>query len=128
MKRKSFRDRILRSTLLGILLVTAGAGILYRALDIDLLNHLPTVSLCPFHTVTGLPCPGCGMIRAFLSLGQLKFAQTVRFNPLAFPLLILMFFYLCGGRFPRRIVRWGIPAGLLLTGVLVFGLLRMFAA
>jgi hypothetical protein len=128
MKKKSLQDRILRSILLGILLVVAGAGVLYRALDIDLLNHLPTVSVCPFHTVTGLPCPGCGMIRAFLSLGQLKFVQAVQFNPLAVPLLALMFFYLCGGRFPFRIVHWGIPAGLLLTGVLVFGLLRMFAA
>jgi len=44
---------------------------------------------CPLKTVTGLPCPGCGMTRACLSLarGELEAAWT--YHPFAFPLVPL---------------------------------------
>jgi hypothetical protein len=46
-------------------------------------TDLPGFVLCPFRAVTGLPCPGCGMTRAFCSIGHGDFASAFGFNPLA---------------------------------------------
>jgi hypothetical protein len=46
-------------------------------------KDLPGFVLCPFRAVTGLPCPGCGMTRAFCAIGHGDFASAVGFNPLA---------------------------------------------
>ena len=56
-----------------------GAGV---ALGIE---RLPTPlfgSLCAFHLLTGLPCPGCGGTRAVLALLRLDPAAALAFNPL----------------------------------------------
>ncbi len=44
--------------------------------------------LCPFRLVTGLPCPGCGMTRAFCAIGHGEVWRAVRFNALS-PALFL---------------------------------------
>ncbi len=44
--------------------------------------HLPTV--CPFYHLTGLPCPGCGLTRAFVCLGHGQIAQSLHWHPLGF--------------------------------------------
>jgi hypothetical protein len=44
---------------------------------------LPGFVLCPFRALTGLPCPGCGMTRAFCAIGHGDFAGAFGFNPLA---------------------------------------------
>jgi hypothetical protein len=46
-------------------------------------KDLPGFVLCPFRAVTGLPCPGCGMTRAFCSIGHGDFAGAFGFNVLA---------------------------------------------
>ena len=46
-------------------------------------TDLPGFVLCPFRALTGLPCPGCGMTRAFCAIGHGDFAGAVGFNPLA---------------------------------------------
>ncbi len=38
---------------------------------------------CPFKAVTGLPCPGCGGLRAFELLTQGKVAEALWTNPLS---------------------------------------------
>ncbi len=38
---------------------------------------------CPFHYITGLKCPGCGMTRAFLALGEFNFSAAFNFNVLS---------------------------------------------
>jgi hypothetical protein len=43
--------------------------------------HLPTV--CPFYHATGLPCPGCGLTRAFVCLCHGHLAGAVHWHPLA---------------------------------------------
>ena len=46
-------------------------------------TELPGFVLCPFRALTGLPCPGCGMTRAFCAIGHGDFAGALGFNPLA---------------------------------------------
>lgn len=50
----------------------------------------PVVSLfgaCPFYTLTGLWCPGCGATRMFLALKSFDLWSAFRYNPLVFLLL-----------------------------------------
>lgn len=44
------------------------------------LLHLP--SLCPFYELTGLPCPGCGLTRAFVCIGHGQWGASLRWHPL----------------------------------------------
>jgi hypothetical protein len=41
------------------------------------------ISACPFRNLTGLPCPGCGMTRAFHHLTHGHVAEALRYNPLS---------------------------------------------
>jgi hypothetical protein len=45
-------------------------------------------SLCLFHRVTNLPCPGCGMTRSLVSCAHGLWAQAVTYHPLG-PLLFI---------------------------------------
>jgi len=42
---------------------------------------LPTV--CPFNHMTGLPCPGCGLTRAFVSMAHGHLVDAVRWHALS---------------------------------------------
>ena len=46
------------------------------------------IILCPFRAVTGYPCPGCGMTRAFSAIAHGELWRAVIYNPLS-PLLFL---------------------------------------
>lgn len=49
---------------------------------------------CPFHLITGLNCPGCGVSRMLLSLLRLDFAAAFRCNAGLFclsPFLLALF-------------------------------------
>jgi hypothetical protein len=48
---------------------------------------------CPFHALTGLYCPGCGLTRVILSLMDFDLVQAFRFNPLIFILLPMYSLY-----------------------------------
>lgn len=58
---------------------------------------------CPFLFLWGIPCPGCGMTRAFLALLHLDFAAAFYYHPL-FPVVILYIlwgiFALCKNKYP----------------------------
>lgn len=55
-------------------------------------------SICVIYNTTGLPCPSCGMTRAFLYLAKLDFAKAFHYHPL-FPMVPLLFFsYLKGNQ------------------------------
>ncbi len=48
---------------------------------------------CPFHEITGLYCPGCGVTRMIYSIFELNFYQAFRYNPLLFiflPFIIIL--------------------------------------
>lgn len=44
---------------------------------------------CPIRTVTGIPCPGCGMTRSCLALAQGDFASAWFLHPFSFFLVFL---------------------------------------
>ena len=55
-------------------------------------------SICVIYNTTGLPCPSCGMTRAFLYLAKFDFAEAFHYHPL-FPMVPLLFFsYLKGNQ------------------------------
>jgi hypothetical protein len=43
-----------------------------------------TLIPCIFHSVTDVPCPGCGMTRACLALTHAHFAEAWRYHPFSF--------------------------------------------
>lgn len=43
-------------------------------------------SICPFHNLSGLPCPGCGLTRSFVCLAHGQISMAFEFHPLG-PLL-----------------------------------------
>ena len=51
---------------------------------------------CPFRIITGIPCPGCGMTRAFTSLFHFDLTRAFLYHPL-FPLIIItaILFVMC---------------------------------
>lgn len=84
---------------------------------------------CPFHAVTGLLCPGCGVTRMCLALLRLDFAAAWQANPvllLLLPVLTALLIrqamrYVKTGRstLSRResALVWGMAAVLLLWGI-----------
>lgn len=46
----------------------------------------PRLSVCLLRNATGLPCPGCGMTRAFAHLAKGEWSAAWRDHPLVFPL------------------------------------------
>jgi len=45
---------------------------------------LPETRSCWFRSVSGLPCPGCGLTRAFCAISHGEFAEAWKHNPFGF--------------------------------------------
>ncbi len=43
---------------------------------------------CPFDYFLGIPCPGCGMTRAFFALLRLDFEEAFYYHPLFFVVIV----------------------------------------
>ncbi len=81
--RSEWLLRVLVGVALGIALLS---GLLRAGFEWDLLSRVHLFPACPILATTGISCPGCGMTRAFLLLGQLRIAEALAANPAA-PLL-----------------------------------------
>ena len=48
---------------------------------------------CIFKEIFNLPCPSCGMTRAFISILKLNFIDALKYNLLSIPLFILIILF-----------------------------------
>jgi hypothetical protein len=93
---------------------------------------------CPVHALTGIPCAGCGMTRAYLSLLHLDFRGAFFYHPLFWmvPLVVLTLLVRKGplARPKLRLVLWSVfvvlTIGVYLLRLLVFkdSAIYLFAA
>jgi hypothetical protein len=60
----------------------AGAVLLVSAIFHP--ETLPKVQACHFYAITGLPCPGCGLTRAFCAISHGQWGAAWGFNPFGF--------------------------------------------
>ena len=51
--------------------------------------------LCPMHLVLGMPCPGCGLTRAFCLASHGHWVEAYSFHPL-YPIIFAYFVFLWG--------------------------------
>lgn len=80
---------------------------------------------CLFHVITDIPCPGCGMTRACLSLTQGEFVDAWRYHPFSFFLVGLA---LVQAFFPTWLrLTWHQCSRLIRNVVLIGGLLITLA-
>lgn len=49
---------------------------------------------CPFHKITGLKCPGCGVSRMIVSILRLDLAAAFKYNPFLFITVPFLIAYL----------------------------------
>lgn len=107
-------------------MVAAGAWVL-RHVDPNLPNNL--LPRCPFHALTGLWCPGCGMTRALHALVHGDVLQALHMNPLGMlmlPVLPMMLLWSWGWQ-PRALqplMRWAMDPRTWLATLPAYWLLR----
>lgn len=80
-------QRIKKLTLSGAAVVCA--GFLYGYILVPLGLMIP----CPFHLITGLQCPGCGVSRMCIALMHFRFREAAMYNlglALCLPVLALL--------------------------------------
>lgn len=66
-----------------IFLIGLAAFAVYSAATAKSADEIALVP-CVFHTVTDVPCPGCGMTRACLSITHGHFTDAWRYHPFSF--------------------------------------------
>jgi len=72
-------------------------GVLCGLLALWVVMDLP----CVFRHVTGIPCPGCGLSRAWLAALRLDFPAAFRYHPIFWSVPLLILYYLRDGRLFR---------------------------
>ena len=92
-----------------------------------IITHLVRAAFCPLLQMTGLPCAGCGLTRAFLFVARGQFARAFYIQPFVYP--IMLFLLYCG--FCRYVkgskVKGFQPMFILLVcGMLIFYIIRMY--
>lgn len=92
------------------------------------------IDVCVFHRTTGIPCPGCGMTRAFTALSHGHFAQAWALHPFVFPAYGIALVFLAapllvrcfpGLQEPEVLRKLGFLGTALATALLIFGVARM---
>ena len=66
--------------------------------------HLPFTP-CLFRSLTGIPCPGCGMTRGFVAMGHGRFLEAWQVHPLA-PVT----YAVAVGYVAWSVLRWLVPS------------------
>ena len=89
-------DTLLHWTFLAIALVVVvgsfSLSIREREQVIVPLVGFPLPGTCMFREMTGLPCPGCGLTRSFISIGHGRLLDAWHYNPAGFVLFAVIVF------------------------------------
>lgn len=89
----------------------------------NIFNYL----FCPFHKITNLYCPGCGITRMLLNILKGNFYQAFRYNPLLFTLTPLFIFLIINHFLKYKIInkkKQEIIYIILIITLITFGILR----
>ena len=90
-----------------------------------LLSHISGIG-CPIRWLTGIPCAGCGMSRAFLSVFKGHFGAAWSYHPLIYLILPLAILWLTGRLQDRRIMNLQKPAvRLIITAFIAVYIVRL---
>ncbi|MCU1428195.1 MAG: hypothetical protein JWL83_2195 [Actinomycetia bacterium] len=101
MQTQTVALRDLRYAALGML----GVAVVWPVLP----AHPPNV--CPLRSLTGIPCPFCGMTRAVVAAVHGDLVASLRFNPAGVLLVALAIAMVIGWRAQRvRLPAWLVPA------------------
>lgn len=87
MSTSAHHDRGVAFLAAAVMLAFGIAAVLQLGLGLDPLSISGWGVPCPFHALTGLHCPGCGMTRALVLVSQLELRAALQMNPFIYPLL-----------------------------------------
>jgi len=73
----------------GMLLIAVMLGQVHRVVPSASISRLPV--LCAFRRITGIPCPGCGLTRSWVALGEGSFHQSLVFHRLGWLVMLYVF-------------------------------------
>lgn len=62
-------------------------------------------NLCVYKRTLGIPCPGCGMTRAFISLAKLDIRAAFYYHPLFILPVLLAVLFLFKNRFAAKVYK-----------------------
>jgi hypothetical protein len=69
--------------------VIASFAAMLLALPVIRWLHLQSMAVCPFHALTGLPCPTCGYSRDFDLVMNGEWLTALRFQPFVLIIVLL---------------------------------------
>jgi hypothetical protein len=84
--------------------VRLGAGAMLGIAAVRPLLPIETVPPCPLRTVTGIPCPLCGMTRGVTALVHGDVTEALLLNPASYVAVALAVVFLVQWRFKRVVV------------------------
>lgn len=87
-----FKQRNLAKYLLTIILIVSGYLILFVFSKYSNNQH---ITVCVFKSITGIPCPGCGMGRATIQLFKGNLIKSFDYNILCIPFTIIIIISIC---------------------------------
>ena len=57
-------------------------------LGLSLLLFMLDIRICPFFNLLHIPCPACGLTRAFVLFMQGRFIESIQYNILIIPIIL----------------------------------------
>ncbi|MFQ5653877.1 MAG: DUF2752 domain-containing protein [Planctomycetota bacterium] len=117
-------------------IASISAALILLASRLFTVATLPAIDLCLFRRLGGLPCPGCGLTRAFCSISHGELQQAWSLNPFGYLFYAIALGVLLAPLW-RRLLSMDVPlprgraltAGVvaLLAAMWIFDLLRITA-
>lgn len=102
-----------------LLLLALAAGVLL----LWLWRELP----CVIRSLTGIPCPGCGMTRAWLACFRLRLGEAFSYHPMFWSIPVLAAYWFFDGKLLGKARLDRIILGVILVGMAVCYGLRLAA-